>query len=279
MESRLPTRTPSRSPGRVSARPKVTTAEISAALAPRNAASQSDLAYERIEALLICGELAPGRFMTTHELQTMIGYGRTPVNQALSRLATDTLVQITPRHGIRISPIDLTRDRLLLRLRREMERFVIRLATERSGASERNRMQHIRRQLIEHGANMTIEQFNIADRLIDQLFLAAAQEPFVEGTLRPLHTIFRRIGWIYHAHAADKIDLQRTVAGHISVLTAVASNDVDGALAASDDLMDFVDSMFDVLERDVSPSTLDCSLDSDDNYLVLDQAADSDNTA
>lgn len=80
-----------------------------------------------------------------HELQAMVGYGRTPVHQALSRLAADTLVQITPHHGIRVAPINLTRDRLLLRLRREMERFVIRLATERSGASERNPMQHIKR--------------------------------------------------------------------------------------------------------------------------------------
>lgn len=234
--------------------------DASPAPARRNAASQSDKAYERIEALLICCELAPGRFMATHELQTMVGYGRTPVHQALSRLAADTLVQITPRHGIRIAPIDLTRDRLLLRLRRDMERFVIRLATERCGASERKRMQHIGRHLVKHGATMTIEQFNVADRLIDQLFQAAAQEPFVEGTLRPLHTIFRRIGWIYHMHAADKIDLQRTVTGHIAVLAAVASGDVDGAIAASDGLMDFVDTMFEVLERGVAPSTLDCSL-------------------
>ena len=51
---------------------------------------------------------------------------------------------------------------------------------------------------MEHGADMTIDQFNAIDRRIDQLFLAAANEPFVESTLRPLHTIFRRIGWIYH---------------------------------------------------------------------------------
>jgi DNA-binding GntR family transcriptional regulator len=252
------------------ARPKLVSVDTAApGTALKSAANQSDQAYERIEELLICCKLAPGRFLATHELQTMVGYGRTPVHQALNRLAADTLVQITPRHGIRIAPIDLTRDRLLLRLRRDMERFVIRLATERSGASERNRMQHIKRQLVEHGAHMTIEQFNVADRLIDQLFLAAAQEPFVEGTLRPLHTIFRRIGWIYHMHAPEKVDLQGTVDGHIAVIEAVANGDVDAAIAASDGLMDFVDSMFEVLERDVAPSTLDCSLDGDDSYLTL----------
>ena len=55
-----------------------------------------------------------------------------------------------------------------------MERFVIRLAIERSGASQRNRMQHIRRQLVEHGSDMSIDQFNALDRLIDQLLMAAA---------------------------------------------------------------------------------------------------------
>jgi len=122
---------------------------------------------------------------------------------------------------------------------------------------------------VEHGAQMSIEQFNVADRLIDQLFLAAAQEPFVEGTLRPLHTIFRRIGWIYHMHKPDNVQLKDTVEGHIAVIEAVANGDVDAAIAASDRLMDFVDSMFEVLERDVAPSTLDCSLNGDDSYLAL----------
>lgn len=252
-------------------RPKLVSIDAIPATAPRKAvANLSGLAYERIEELLVSCELAPGRFLAIHELQTMVRYGRTPVHQALSRLAADTLVQITPRHGIRIAPIDLTRDRRLLGLRREMERFVIRLATERSGASERNRMQHIRRQLVEHGATMTIEQFNAVDRLIDQLFLAAAHEPFVDGTLRPLHTIFRRIGWIYHMHAPDKVQLQGTVQGHIAIIDAVASGNVEAALVASDALMDFVDGMFDVIEREVSPNLLDCGLDEDDGFLAMD---------
>ncbi|KQP45632.1 GntR family transcriptional regulator [Pseudorhodoferax sp. Leaf274] len=258
---------------RSTARPKLVSVDEDApARTGKSASNLAGQAYDRIEELLVSCTLAPGRFLAMHELQAMVGYGRTPVHQALSRLAADTLVQITPRHGFRIAPIDLTRERLLLRLRREMERFVIRLATERSGASERNRMQHIKRQLVEHGARMTVEQFNVVDRLIDQQFLAAAQEPFVEGTLRPLHTIFRRIGWIYHMHKPDDVQLQGTVDGHIAVIEAVASGQVEAAMAASDRLMDFVDSMFDVLERDVPPSRLDCSLDADDRMLELTKA-------
>lgn len=230
--------------------------------APRrhSQANLSDLAYERLEELLVCCELKPGRFMATHELQAMVGYGRTPVLQAVNRLAADTLVAVTPRHGLQIVPVDLTRNRVLLGLRRDMERFVIRLATERSGASQRNQMQHLKRQLSEHRADITLEQFNVVDRRIDQLFLAAAGEPFVENTLRPLHTIFRRIGWIYHTQAQQQIDLHDTVDGHIAVIDAVAAGDTNAAIAASDRLMDFVEGMFDALEREVDPALLDCSI-------------------
>lgn len=231
----------------------------------RSQVNLSDIAYERLEELLICCELKPGRFLAMHDLQALVGFGRTPVHQAVSRLATDTLLIVTPRHGIQIAPIDLTRERLLLRLRRDVERFVIRLATERSGASQRNQLLHIRRQLIEQGAGMTIEQFNVVDRRIDQLFLTAAAEPFVESTLRPLHTIFRRVGWIYHMQTPNRTSLQDTVDGHVAILDAVAAGKVDQAIAASDRLMDFVEAMFDVLEQEVAPAMLDCSLE------VLDQ--------
>lgn len=251
-------------------RPQLVAATAPAEEAPRRRSQVnfSDQAYERIEELLVCCELKPGRFLATHDLQALVGFGRTPVHQAVSRLAADTLVIVTPRHGIQIAPIDLTRERVLLNLRRDIERFVIRLATERSGASQRNQMLHIKRQLIEHGPEMSIEQFNLVDRRIDQLFLAAANEPFVESTLRPLHTIFRRIGWIYHMQTAHSAKLQRTVDGHIAVIDAVANGHVDAAIAASDNLMDFVESMFGVLEREVAPDLLDCSLDSlDDTFL------------
>ena len=139
-------------------------AQADGAARRRSSVNRSDLAYERIEDLLVSCELKPGRFMATHDLQTLVEFGRTPVHQAVNRLATDTLLIVTPRHGRQIAPIDLPRERLLLRLRRDMERFVIRLSTERSGASQRNQMLHIRRQLIEHGAQMSIAQFNVVNR-------------------------------------------------------------------------------------------------------------------
>ena len=110
-------------------RPKLVAASATPETAlRRTAVNHSEQAYERIEELLVRCELQPGRFLTMNDLQGMVSLGRTPVHQAVSRLAADTLVLVSPRHGIQIAPIDLTREHVLLDLRRDVERFVIRLA-------------------------------------------------------------------------------------------------------------------------------------------------------
>jgi DNA-binding GntR family transcriptional regulator len=227
----------------------------------RSPLNQFELAYQAIEERLVTCELKPGRFLALQDLQQMVGFGRTPVHQAVNRLAADTLVTVHPRRGLQVAPIDLARERVLLRLRRDVERFVIRLAAEQASAAHRNQMLHMKRYLRDNREQLTIETFNHVDRRLDRLFLAAAGEPFVENTLRPLHTLFRRIGWIYHTQqSAVASSLVKTIDVHLALLDAVASRHVEAAIAASDQLVDFVDSMFDVLEREVDPSLLDCSL-------------------
>lgn len=220
-----------------------------------------DLAYQRLEEMLINCELKPGRPLTLQELQDATGFGRTPVHNAVSRLAADTLVVIVPRHGLRVAPIDLARERMLLQLRRDMERFVVRLAIERASLSHRNQMLHIERALREKRDEITLTEFNLLDRRIDQILLAAASEPFLEHTLRPLHTIYRRIGFIHHTHTRGEADLTRTVDCHLSVLNAVANRHLDTALEATDQLIGFVDSMFEEMEAGVDPRLLDCSIE------------------
>jgi DNA-binding GntR family transcriptional regulator len=227
---------------------------------PAVSLNQFELAYEAIEERLVTCALRPGRYLALQELQALVKLGRTPVHQAVTRLASDTLIVIHARRGLQIAPIDLSRERELLQLRRDMERFVIRLATERSTASHRNQMLHIKRYLVDQRDRLTIELFNVVDRRIDQLFLAAAAEPFVENTLRPLHTIFRRIGWLYHSLTGAENNLTRTVDVHLALLDAVTNRRAEAALEASDQLIAFVDSMFAALEREIEPSMLDSSV-------------------
>ena len=229
--------------------------------APGRPLPLAEQAYDRIEELIITCALKPGQSLSINDLQNVVQLGRTPIHQAVSRLAADTLIVIRPRHGLRIAPIDLTREKTLLLLRRDMERFVVRLAAERSGPTHRNQLLHIARLLRERGEAMDIASFNRLDRRIDQLLAAATGEAFLENTLRPLHTIFRRIGWVYHNWAAAHEGLSQTVESHLAMIEAVADRDADRAVAASDQLMGFMDSMFTIIEREIDPALLDCTLE------------------
>ncbi len=227
----------------------------------RNRVNLFELAYQRIEDLLVNCELRPGQFLTVQELQDLTGFGRTPVHNAVNTLAADTLIIIRPRHGLQIAPIDLARERMLLALRRDMERFVIRLAAERASLSHRNQALHIERAIKDKRTTLTIDEFNSLDRRIDALILAAAGEPFLAHTLRPLHTLYRRIGFIHHRHMPGHADLSGTIDSHLAILNAVANRRVDRAMAASDALIDFMDTMFEGMEAGIDPRLLDCSIE------------------
>jgi DNA-binding GntR family transcriptional regulator len=228
----------------------------------RNRLNLFDLACQRIEDLLVKCELKPGSFLTMQDLQEMTSFGRTPVHQAVSRLAADTLIIVLPRHGLQIAPVDLARERVLLQLRRDIERFVVRLAAERSGPSHRNQIMHLTRALRDQREKITIDEFNVFDRRIDDIILDAAGETILEHTLRPLHTIFRRVGWIYHTQIASGADFDPTIDCHLAILDAISNRRIDAAMAASDALTDFVDHMFDAMERELDPALLDCGLES-----------------
>lgn len=240
---------------------KVVDAEDEAGPSRRNRVNFFELAYQKIEDLLVNCALRPGQFLTMLELQNLTGFGRTPVHHAVNRLAADTLIIIRPRHGLQVAPIDLARERMLLGLRRDMERFVIRLAADRASLSHRNQALHIERMLRERRAGLNLDEFNRIDRRIDALILEAAGEPFLAHTMRPLHTLYRRIGFIHHRCMPGQEDLAGTIDRHLAILNAVANRRVDDAVKASDALIDFMDSMFPAMEAGIDPRLLDCSIE------------------
>src|SRR4051794_8600394 len=183
----------------------------------RGAGNLFDSAYLKLEELLVNCTLKPGCFLTVQELQNLTGFGRTPVHHAVNTLAADTLIIIRPRHGLQIAPIDLARERMLLGLRRDLERFVIRLAADRASLSHRNQALHIERLLKDKRSRLTLAEFNSLDRRIDALILDSAGEPFLAHTLRPLHTLYRRIGFIHHRHMPGQADLSGTIDSHLAI--------------------------------------------------------------
>jgi DNA-binding GntR family transcriptional regulator len=76
--------------------------------------SVADLAYERIRGLVLSGELAPGTRLGQVVLAERFGISRTPVREALRRLAGEGLVDFHSNRGFRVA--DLGLDAVLRRL-------------------------------------------------------------------------------------------------------------------------------------------------------------------
>jgi DNA-binding GntR family transcriptional regulator len=91
--------------------------------------------YDSLRAMVLNGELAPGTQILEQELAEMVGMSRTPVREALIRLQSDGLVEVVPRHGVRIVPMSLTDMHDIYMILVGLEPVAASLAAER-GVSE-----------------------------------------------------------------------------------------------------------------------------------------------
>ena len=101
------------------------------------AQSLTDRAYADLEEMIVTLQLAPGSAVSELELASYLGIGRTPIREALQRLARERLVTIVPRRGIFVSEINVTSQLRLLEVRRELERLIARSAARRATDVER----------------------------------------------------------------------------------------------------------------------------------------------
>ncbi|MEY3663911.1 MAG: HTH-type transcriptional repressor RspR [Pseudomonadota bacterium] len=100
-------------------------------------ASLTDQAYTLLEEMIVRLQLPPGSAVSEAMLSAQLGIGRTPIREALHRLARDRLVQILPRRGVIVSSIDVVSQLRLLEVRREIDRLSARAAARRSARSSR----------------------------------------------------------------------------------------------------------------------------------------------
>ena len=93
-------------------------------------------AYEMLEELIVTHALEPGASVTEDLLAQRTGIGRTPIREALQRLARDGLVSIRPRSAIVILEMTHARQLQLLEARAALQEQTVRLAARRADVGE-----------------------------------------------------------------------------------------------------------------------------------------------
>lgn len=67
-------------------------------------ASLSDAAYLAVRDQIVAGRIAPGEFIRERAVGAALRVSRTPLREALGRLATEGFLERLPNHGFRVSP-------------------------------------------------------------------------------------------------------------------------------------------------------------------------------
>ncbi len=204
-----------------------------------SAVSLTQRAYRKLEEQIVTLQLRPGEVLSETALAQRLEIGRTPIREALQRLAREGLVVILPRRGILVSALDVRRQLKLLELRRELERLMARAAARRATAEERAAFQRIA-----EGMNQAADQedditFMRFDSKLNLLLCRAARNEFVANAMSLTHGLSRRFWFQHHKEVGD---LALCAHLHAELAAAVATGVTDGAAEASDRLLDYVES-------------------------------------
>jgi len=89
--------------------------------------------YERIKAMVTTFALPPGERINEVELARQLGVSRTPVREALARVAAEGFLTATPLRGFSVRALDAQHILELYEYRSTVELGVIRLACQRAG--------------------------------------------------------------------------------------------------------------------------------------------------
>src|SRR5262249_37867967 len=127
------------------AAPKSVAAREALGSAPRVKESLTEQAYRVIEEQIVTLRLKPGEVLSEQQLSAAYRIGRTPVREALQRLAREGLVTILPRKGILVSDLNPRNQLLVLEVRRELERLLSRTGATRATAAQREQLRAIAR--------------------------------------------------------------------------------------------------------------------------------------
>ena len=100
------------------------------------ATTQTESAYRALLEDIVTLRLGPGQVLAEDALRQRLALGRTPIREALQRLASERLVVVIPRKGVIVSEINVTDLSEIYEVRSPLEGVAARLAAERFGSGE-----------------------------------------------------------------------------------------------------------------------------------------------
>ncbi len=191
--------------------------------------SQNELAYALLQQKLTTLQYKPGDYLNISSLMEDVGLGRTPINQALHRLANEGLVVVIPRKGIMVAPLSLDDAMGLIDVRLANESLCMRLAAARIRRVEVDALHALVEAFEAAVAGRDMTQVMELDRCFHEKIATIAGNPLLTEILKVLHARSQRF---WALSLASDTHLQEVQAEHREICRALAANDGAAAEAA-----------------------------------------------
>ncbi|MPW24728.1 FCD domain-containing protein [Alkalibaculum sp. M08DMB] len=184
--------------------------------------SKQQLAYEKIKDSIIKNEFLPDTLLVERQLCTNMDISRTPVRDALRRLAGEGLVEFIPDKGMFVSRIRLEDIIEIYELREALESMAVRLFTLRKTEEDLKIMEGCVEQQ-ESSFNKGDYSLSVAkDMEFHEVYIKGAKNLRMENFLRTIHDQTNRVAF---STTNDLERMERSIHQHKEVLEAIKSSD------------------------------------------------------
>lgn len=188
----------------------------------------SDRAVDQLRERILGGEYVPGERLAEVELAEKLGVSRTPVREALRRLAAEGLVDITANKGARVVEYPRTDLERIFEIRARVEGMSARIAAETATESDIDRLEEIATVLKDHSEAGRLDEVYRLNAEYHASLNGLAGSTVVTATVKQL---IHSPVLIRTLHAFDDGARRRSVAHHLEIVAALRARDGDWAEA------------------------------------------------
>jgi DNA-binding GntR family transcriptional regulator len=188
----------------------------------------SERAYVQLRDRIVTLRLAPGTVLREDELMRELEIGRTPLREAVKRLALENLVAVQPRIGTYVTSVDAADIVHISEVRAELEAQAAELAARRMDDILRERGEALLEQVRDFERTADADALMKLDEAIHRFAWDGSRNPYLIETLERYFVLSLRVWYV----VLDRVPgLGSAVFDHARLLEALLARDAGRARA------------------------------------------------
>lgn len=192
---------------------------------PHRRALLRDDVYQSLRNAIVDGTFTPGEKLVDTELERWLGVSRTPIREAVLRLARSGLVIAKPGRSTVVAPLDRRATLQAQTVAAAMHELAVREAVPHLGSADLDRMRAANRDFAAALQRDDADAALAADDAFHAVAVDVAANPFIRDALEAVTPLLRRIERLRFSSVAAR----GSIAQHDAVIDRCAEADVDGA--------------------------------------------------